>query len=74
MTWTRVEIPGAGRSICDRLGARDRLVIIAREDGYDCTVASGTYRHSRVALAGYLIRAGRPVPTDDDLAWLRGGP
>ena len=72
VTWTRVEIPGAGRSICDRPGTRDRLVIIARDGGYDCTVATGTVYYSTANLAAYLLRAGRTLPTAEDLAWLWG--
>lgn len=73
MTWTRVEIPGAGRSICDRPGTRDRLVIIARDGGYDCTVASGTFSPPAGMLQIFLTAGGRTLPTDADLAWLRGG-
>lgn len=72
MTWTRLAIPAAGRSICHRPGLPDRLVLVARDGGYDATTASGTLYLTEAKLPHHLAAAGRAPPTADDLAWLRG--
>ena len=70
MTWTRVEIPGAGRSLCDR--RFPQTTISCLNHGYKVEMALGTICPSRIALPDALLAFGRTVPTDDDLAWLRG--
>lgn len=71
MTWTRTAIPAAGRSLCDRPGHSDRRVVIARRYGYDVTTSAGTVRvrDFSTGVLGWHVEH----PTEDDLAWLRGG-
>ena len=70
--YTRVETPGVGRSLVHRAGTRSRTLITDRPGGYYVSMEIGMISPSAVALADALTSYGRTVPTDSDLAWLRG--
>lgn len=68
--WIRTEIPDFGRSLNGVISGVGPCSVIARRKGYDVTTSAGTVRVRDFTLAQFGWQV--PVPTDDDLAWLRG--
>lgn len=72
-SYERVVVPGAGRALLFHRGRPDRVTIRPTREKYGVVLDGGVAQYTLAQLGTLLAEEGRPMPTDDDLAWLRGG-
>lgn len=70
--YERVVMPGAGRVLLFHRGRLDRVTIRPVREKYGVVLDGGVAQYTLAQLGTLLADEGRPMPTDDDFAWLRG--